>query len=108
MHQVTFRTPFWAASKASKISDFLAARQGAGAQQSVPPPIHASISLSSYWPPSRPEVTRTCEQRVDDPSGQASVTNPLAADVSYTSCWMQPGRRPDKVQSLLTWLLEQA
>lgn len=108
MHQVTFRTPFWAASEAPKISGFLAARQRAGAQRSVPPPIHASISLSSYWSPSRPEVTATSEQQVDDLSGQASVPNPLAADVSYTSRWMQPGGRPDKVQSLLTWPLEQA
>ena len=108
MHQVTFRTPFWAASKVPKISGFLAARQRAGAQQSVPPPIHASIRLSSYWPPSWPEVTATSEQQVDDLLGQASVPNPLAADISYTSCWMQPGGRPDKVQSLLTWPLEQA
>lgn len=100
MHQVTFRTPSCAASHTSEVTGFLAARRGAGARRSVPCLTHASINPGSYWPPSQPEGTTTSEQQVGDPLEHASATNTLAADVSYTSRWVQPVLRLDKVQSL--------
>lgn len=106
MHPMILTTLSSAASQASKIAGFLAARSGAEGQWSVSSPdtrlYQPGQLLATFLARRHHNWWPTVEWSL----GNASVTGTLVADASYTSRWTslakQPVLIPDKVQSLLS------